>query len=113
MPYQSHPGSEEESVSGRSGKAQASPSLCPTIPQVVEGKQVLSGAKSYEPTLQETWCPASPVESWGIEGCNKDLPLSFQMWVLLWGDTSSQAQELGCCGPHLTACSTVCTPLCG
>lgn len=65
MPYQSHPGSEEESVSGRSGKAQASPSLCPTIPQVVEGKQVLSGAKSYETTLQETWCPASPVESWG------------------------------------------------
>lgn len=36
-----------------------------------------------EPTFHETWCPSSPVESWGIEGCNKDLPLSFWLWMLL------------------------------
>ena len=73
-----------------------SPRALPRYPTTGEWQRGPLGSKTLqEPPLRGTCHPASPAESWGIEGYDKDLPPSFQMQVLPWGTPAARHRLCG------------------
>lgn len=60
---------------------------CPSIPSLANGNLVPQEQDLMRTSPLRNLLPRQPAPAGcsGMEGCDKDLPRSFQMWLLPWG----------------------------